>query len=215
MRIVDYDFKPIPDDPKQLEMLQWMQDVWNAGIVPDASPTMGWVEQGEYFKKGRVASFTTWCVVVGEVLKEVPGIEPVLGFAPCVKKVYSASTNAGWIAAIPYNSAKKDSAWEFVKWVNSKEVQRKLVEAVGGIHGTGRYSIMTDPTVPAKAFQSAAKDLLDAARAAFIIPEYGALMDTLTPIIAKCVYEGVSPEDTLRSINIAVEALLRGAGYYG
>ncbi len=213
-RIVDNSFEPIPDDPKQIEIIEWMKDIWDMGIIPDASPSMGWAEQGEYFKAEKLASYTTWMVVTGQLLAEIPEQVPNMNFLPAPKKVYSSCGSAGWNAVIPKNTSKKDAAWEFCKWVSSTEVMKEIVKDTGGNHSSGRYSVMDDTTLPNHWVQQSFKTILEGTNAAWVIPEYGALRDQLSPILFHGVYEGVSASETLTTMNTAVKALLTGAGYY-
>ena len=147
--ILDADGRPDLNSPANVESLTVYKELFEEAAPPGAV-SYDWGGREEAFRQGLVANMQTWSVgasaynnpeqsrIVGDagiaLAPVAEGMEPTYGFG-------------GWGLAInaDISEADKAAAWEFIKWITSPEVQKKMV--LDGAGGVIRKSTTADPDV--------------------------------------------------------------------
>jgi multiple sugar transport system substrate-binding protein len=214
MKVLDATFHAAFDNAVGRWALQEIYDMyWKHKICPNPIAT-DYTDCPTIFKAGKAASYRGWgCGEAQMVLEEYNPYWNVTGFMvpPHGESGLPSSYFAGWTWAIAANSTNKDGAWEFMKWVNSKEMQKKLAPAVP----PGRMSVYTDPEVLARCPHY--KAMLGVVQSGLVNPQLPEMWE-LNEAIGKEFQPFINGERTLdAAIRAAVDAanlVMQTAGYF-
>jgi len=123
-----------------------------------------------------------------------PGAQPMIG---------------AWLLAIPVTSKNKDAALDFILFVLSKDMQKKLI-LEAGVPPT-RASIYMDKDVIAKyPWYPTQLDALKHARARPRLPQWSKIEDILANYIHQALTGTLSPEEALKKAQDEIAAVLKG-----
>ncbi len=139
----------ITDTPEAIESLEFYGRLLH-DYGPPGVANMGWPQCNTVFKNGRAAMYTDVNSNLPEFtnpskskIADKVGVS-VFPKGPKAHKTYVVSS---WGLAISTSSAHKDAAWEFIKWVTSKEnMKRAQLSDIS----TSRLSVWNDPEVNKK-----------------------------------------------------------------
>jgi len=106
--------------------------------VPE-SPSYGFDEAHTAFQQGRAAMLPFWDS--GDGFFSDPEQSDIIGKWGVAPMPGARATNGGWTVQISADSKNPEAAWEFLKWIVSPEIERKLVP----LKPAARISILTDP----------------------------------------------------------------------
>jgi len=125
--------------------------------------------------------------------------------------VRSAPVMGGLGLVIPTYSKNQDAALEYVKWFNSKDVQKDLIIPGGGQPcRTSAWEANVD-------LQPYFKGLLENINAAKVrpgIPEYGAVDGIIGLQMSRALNKEVTPQEAMDEAQRQIEELMEKAGYY-
>ena len=142
-------------------------------FAPPGAINFDFRERREPFQQGRVALVGNWSSSTAAFNDARNSVESVVGN---VGTTYMPRLDVsadpvvpfgGWSLVINADSAKKEAAWEFIRWLSSPEVQRAYA-ADGGT--PFRFSTLRDPELAAERPWYA--QILDAEANGWVRPEY-------------------------------------------
>lgn len=137
------DFTPLLDQPLAQRVTERFKKFLE--IAPPDNITYDWFDQENAFAQGKVAMIAWWDVFSGDF--ENPEKSVIMGKWAAADSPSEDGTLGPWVApwmwGINRDSPKKDEAWEFIKWVLSDEIQKKL--AATGATPPCRFSLLKDP----------------------------------------------------------------------
>lgn len=137
------DFTPILDQPLARKVTERFKKLLE--IAPPDNVTYDWFDQANAFTQGKVAMIAWWDVFSGDF--EDPEKSAIIGKWGASDCPSEDGTLGPWVApwmiGINNDSPNKDAAWEFIKWVLSDEIQKKL--AATGTTPPCRFSLLKDP----------------------------------------------------------------------
>lgn len=124
-----------------------------AGLKPHASPEVlgyGFDENMMAFARGEAAMSIMWSSIINVYqdpeqsnIVDKWGIAPMPGVRLPDGSVRSRALLGGWTVGISKDSRHKDAAWEFLKWIISKDLEKELVP----YYESARLSLLTDPEI--------------------------------------------------------------------
>jgi len=95
---------------------------------PTGAESFCFDEANSVFGQGKAFSFVTFNILLADF--DDPANSTVVGKAGIAPNP-GGGLNGGWGWAIPNSSQDKESAWKFIKWVESKEIAKKRTIAGG------------------------------------------------------------------------------------
>ncbi len=111
----------------------------------------------------------------------------------------SASALGGWFIAISKYSDVKGEAWEFVKYVTSFKIQKKMFEVMG--YNPGRSDIYKDEDLLKKYPRlEVLYEVLKSAVLRPTIPYYPQVSDVIQRYVNDCLAGKISPADALKGM---------------
>lgn len=110
--------------------------------APDGAKSFGFDEAFNVFAQGNAFSYTTYNWMIPKLNNSDES--SVSGLVDIVPMPDGVSLNAGWGWGIPSNAPDKESAWEFIQWIESPEIAK--VRALEGGSPT-RSDVMNDEEV--------------------------------------------------------------------
>ena len=129
-----------PEGIKAVE--DFRDDIANHG--PTGAESFCFDEANSVFGQGKAFSFVTFNVLLAGF--NDPANSQVVGKAGIAPNP-GGGLNGGWGWAIPNSSQDKESAWKFIKWVESQDIVRKRTIAGGA---PTQSWVFDDPEVVAK-----------------------------------------------------------------
>ena len=111
---------------------------------PTGAASFCFDEANSVFAQGKAYNFVTFNILFADF--DNPAKSQIVGKAGIAPNP-GGGLNGGWGWAIPNSSQDKESAWKFIKWVESKEIVKKRTLA-GGAPTQGW--VFDDPEVVAK-----------------------------------------------------------------
>lgn len=110
--------------------------------APEGSKNFNLDEAFNVFAQGDAFSFISYNWMIPKLDNESES--SVAGLSELVPIPKGSSLNAGWGWGIPTNAPDKESAWEFIQWIESAEITKE--RALEGGSPT-RTDVMNDPEV--------------------------------------------------------------------
>jgi multiple sugar transport system substrate-binding protein len=122
-------------DPNTLKAVQYMMDSLKNGVSDPAGLTYNQAAAQDLFLKGDTLFFPQAIAGLMSYTKD-PTLSKVdgqvkVGLVPTVEGGKSAALTLPEAYAIPTNSKHKDAAWKFIKYMTSKETNKKLAQEIG------------------------------------------------------------------------------------
>ncbi len=139
---------PIINSPEAVTALEKM-----AELQKYASPEVlgyGFDENMMAFARGEAAMSLMWSSIIGvyddpdqSVIVDKWDMAPMPGSVLPDGTAFSRSLLGGWTVAISVDCPNPDAAWEFLKWLISKELETELVP----YYESCRISLLSDPEI--------------------------------------------------------------------
>jgi multiple sugar transport system substrate-binding protein len=187
------------DRPETLQAIAFLQDSIAQGISPPGSTTYMEEDTRRIFQNGDAAFLRSWPYVWplanadDSSVKNKIGVKPMVGIA---QKTGSGCLG-GWGLGIARSSKHPEEAWEIIRYITSKEVQKKFILSAGFI--PSRISLFTDPEIMEK-YPHYPK-LLEISKTATsrpIIPQYAQISDILQRYLSAALTNYLPPEKAMR-----------------
>lgn len=187
-------------DPNTLAALQMMKRLLDEGIVDSASLTYDQEAVMNLFLKGETAFLPQGLAgllayVDNPELSSVQG-QVAVGLVPGARPGLSAALTLPEALAIPKNSKNKENAWEFIKFMTSKESNKKLALEIGVLPIWVDLFADTDL---AKKYPHWIdfKEQMNTAKGLSTITWYDDFADKAITEVQRCLSGDQSPEQTL------------------
>lgn len=204
---LDENWRPVFNDDVGLRALEFYLDTIKYG--PPGMTSYAHDETTTAFTEGKVAMVVQWTYffpqfkdpTVSKIPERsgyavLPGKRPVLG---------------GWGMGISRDSKNPDAAWEFLKWITSKEIAKEWME--GAV--PARRSILESPEFIKKyPHFPAMKKGYAGAKMRPRIPEYPKISEIFALELSEAVAGRKTPEKALDDAANQITEILRKAGYY-
>jgi len=137
---------------------------------------------------------------------DMPGVKQSDG------TIKSSPTIGGWNTGILADSKNKEAAWEFLLWMVTKDMERKLADA----QPPARSSVLADPEMAAKYPEY--KPMLATLEQAWGRPRiavWSQMTDNIEAALSQAVTGELSPADALNKVNPLVDEILKTGGFQG
>jgi multiple sugar transport system substrate-binding protein len=129
-------FEPTINSPEALKAMTMLKDLVAYSV--EGSPSYGFDEAHVAFQQGRAAMLPFWDSGDGFFSDEEQS--DIIGKWAVAPMPGGRATNGGWSVQISADSPNPEAAWEFLKWLVSPEMERRLVP----MKPSCRTSILTD-----------------------------------------------------------------------
>jgi multiple sugar transport system substrate-binding protein len=130
-------YRPMFDTPEALKGMQTLKELVQYSV--EGSPSYGFDEAHVAFQQGRAAMLPFWDS--GDGFFSDPEQSDIIGKWWVAPMPGGRATNGGWSVQISADSENPEAAWEFLKWIISPDMERRLVP----MKPSCRISILTDP----------------------------------------------------------------------
>lgn len=130
-------FRPTMDSTEALQAMTMLKTLVAYSVK--GSPSYGFDEAHVAFQQGRAAMLPFWDS--GDGFFSDPEQSDIIGNWAVAPMPGGRATNGGWSVQISADSPNPEAAWEFLKWIISPEMERRLVP----MKPSCRISILTDP----------------------------------------------------------------------
>lgn len=205
---------PLLSSPESVAVVKMFKDLLK--YQPPGALNYAWDERAQAFAQGKVAMIMAWSVRTPGFLDEERsqvGDKFDTAIVPTVKGKEPVPPLGGWLMGINKYSENKERAWEFIKWMNSKEVHKEFVLKGGP---PARLSELNDPDLKEKfpwfdtQAESAEKAFADCRPR---IPESFQIIDTVGNHISEALSGKLSVEQAMKQANDQVRNLMIQGGY--
>jgi multiple sugar transport system substrate-binding protein len=202
--LLDENGKGNLESDEAYKALKFMYDQYHTwGIIPQSSFELSYIESGELFSQGRIATTFEWPRRIG--LSNNPETSKVIGKWGVYPRPGTPWLGT-WGLSIPSNSSNKDAAYKFISWITNKENMNRL--ALRGIL-VSRKSVLNSPELLAKtpeidiALKSAEKGNNPPKTIG-----YEEISQTVALEISEAISNEKSIEDALRDANNKVNSII-------
>ena len=218
-------WEPIFDDQTGVETLEYYQSLIDGPYTPEGVTSWDWTNVTKNFIQGRLATaqaFSSTARTANDPSQSQ--IAGKVGYAP-----YPGSRASGsmlrrphygtWSLAIPRNSKKQRAAWEFIKWVNSTDIQIERARYGAQPSRQSAYDHLTKDgnevfkTSPAF-FEALYKGLTEYGIGRPKIKGYFEWSSIMQKWLTRSIAQGVAPKRALTKASEETRNLLEGEGYY-
>jgi multiple sugar transport system substrate-binding protein len=198
--------------PENLHALEFMR-----GTIGTVSPENTFTDMKEeevrtHFQEGHALFERNWPYAFALHDEEGSAVKGKVGVAPLphADGHSSVATLGGWHIAISRTSDSKDAAWEFVRFVTSRETQKRLALKLGW--NPGRRDVYADTEVLASVpHLRELAAVFENALPRPNVPWYTQVSEAIQPHLNAALAGSVSPADALQK---AEEAAVRIADTY-
>jgi len=123
--------KPIINDPKNIEAIEFMYKLYEEGLVPKGVDT---ITMRRMFWNGEIAMMIDGPYTMTHIKAEMPDVYGNFTYVEPPTPTHAAVTG-GAFWTIPAKSKHKEEAWKLIEFFNSKEYQTRWVEDTMQIAG--------------------------------------------------------------------------------
>jgi multiple sugar transport system substrate-binding protein len=214
-RLLDENLNPIFNSPEGVNALQFYVDlIWKYGVAPKESLQLNCHKAGQYYLDGKAAIVWQWagfaCMAEMQEYSKVVGKN---GYALLPRgegpNARSITLNVYWAFTIPSGSKQKDLAYEFIRFLASKQSD-KITTLCGAI-GCRRSTWYDDEVLRKWPFYAILERLHENAESTPQIPEYAKINEVLNKAIDDAVNLRKTVKEALDDAAIKVKEILRGA----
>jgi multiple sugar transport system substrate-binding protein len=215
------DMKPAFNSPDMIAAAQFYTDFYlKYKVVPPEASNWEFGDIMKAFNEGRIATMVTenWACASLVDPAQSPMADKVGFYYPPGKKQTDGSIKYAFYAggAFPWvisaDSKNKEAAWEFIKWVSSKELHKKYIQ-MGGTEF--RYSVMNDTEMQKERpwLQYMAK-VSDECFYRPLMTEYPKYEEFAGAVLAQVITGELSVKEALDQAVAKMDEVLKEAGYY-
>ncbi|MCE4612359.1 MAG: ABC transporter substrate-binding protein [Desulfurococcales archaeon] len=204
-KIVDENGNVMVDSPQAIAALKLFIELKK--YSPPGTESFDSAEVKASIFEGRVAASIIWPAWVPDI--NDPSKSKAAGNVEVIPPPGAAPMIGAWLLAIPVSSKNKDTALDFILFVLSKDMQKKIaLEA--GVPPT-RESLYTDPDVVAKySWYPTQLEALKNSQMRPRVPEWSQIEDILANYIHQALIGAMSPEEALSKAKQEIEAVVKG-----
>lgn len=214
-RMFDENLKPLLNSPESIEALRFFLKL--KAISPPGAESFNAAELALHIQLGTAAATINWPAFVSTF--EDPKQSKVVGkiqYAPIPSQKVTGSSEIGhWLVAIPKASKNKEEAFDFILWLTSAEVQKKLALDPGS--PPTRQSVFLDKELNAKPEYRHYPVLMEAIEHSTPRPriaEWNEVENTFGVILSSAVAGQIDPIEAMQKANREIEAIMKRAGHY-
>ncbi len=223
--IFDDDMNPIFNNAAGIEATERFVDLLlELEVAPPGSVTYNEYEAVQSMAQGESAMAMSWWWQYTNLVNEEKAIPEVVEnarFAPVPE--WEGKGGATYAICMPLaimkDSANKDAAWEFLKWVTNPDLEKKIVTTTDDPNTTTNVAVQVATLKDAKVnevwngMHKTAAESLAVSRIMPQIPEWPEVSDVLAIAVNKTA-TGAPVKATLDQAAEEVRAILNRAGYY-
>ncbi len=205
----------IPSIPENLSALYFMRDlVWKYEISPPSTYTeMKEEDSRHFFQAGNALFQRNWPYAWALHQSDDSRVRGKVGVSmiPAFTGGKAVSTLGGWHVGLSVFSDVKPIAIQFVEYVTSYEVQKKLAFDLGW--NPGRKDLYDDPQILSKApHLTELRNIFEQAVPRPVVPFYTQVSAIAQRRINAVISGNISPEKGLSAANEEIDALLERYG---
>jgi multiple sugar transport system substrate-binding protein len=208
------DVTPLINSPEGIETANFFKEMLQ--YQPTGALNVAWDERLQNFAQGKVAMIVEWNVrTMAMADKDKSKIADKFGTVvmPSKQGVTSVPPIGGWLMSINAYSKKQDAAWDFITWINQKDIHKEFVKASAT---PARLSQLDDAelikmfpwfdTVKASALQAYEDNRPR-------IPESFQIIDIVGNYSSQGLSGQMTMEEAMNKANEEVKTLLKQGGY--
>lgn len=212
--IVDESGQVVINNEGAIAAGRYFEKLAKTGVVPPNFTQVGWDEMTRQYLDGRAAMLVPgWNATYGSLKgKGQPlGVALIPGTKQADGSILRTPYCHTWNFAVNASSVRKEAAWEFLKFLTSKEGLARYAKVCVGPAAPPRSSVMSDPEV-----LSVRPDyplLLETYKFAGYFPkvvQYGKVFEAMDKALAEILNLRKSPEDALNTAAKEIRAALAG-----
>jgi multiple sugar transport system substrate-binding protein len=221
--IFDKDKRPIFNNEAGIKATQQYADYVKNNLTDKSALTFDEGGATEEMTKGRAAMFVGWSWIYENFTNREIAAPEVLNNVGVVP----APTNGGdpvsygyiWPIGILQSSKNQDAAWEYIKWLGNKQVEKAVVlnksnpktSNIVAVH----LSNLNDPDVNASSngLHKVMGTMLQTARTQPLLPEWLEVQSVLETALNQAA-SGADVKATLDKAQQDVDAIMKRGGYY-
>ena len=221
--IFDQDKRPIFNNEAGIKATQQYADYVTNNLTDKSALTFDEGGATEEMTKGRAAMFVGWSWIYENFTNREIAAPEVLNNVGVVP----APTNGGdpvsygyiWPIGILQSSKNQDAAWEYIKWLSNKQVEKAVVldksdpktSNIVAVH----LSNLNDPDVNASSngLHKVMGTMLQTARTQPLLPEWLEVQTVLETALNQAA-SGADVKATLDKAQQDVDAIMKRGGYY-
>lgn len=197
------------DQPETLKAIAFLQEAMAQQISPPGSTTYMEEDTRRIFQNGDAAFLRSWPYVWPLANAQDSPIKNKIGIKAMVAIPQKTGSGClgGWGLGIAKSSKHPQEAWEAIKYLTSKEVQKNFILNAGFI--PSRISLFTDPDVVEK-YPHYPK-LLEISKGTVyrpLIPQYAQVSDILQRYLSAALTNHLSPETAMKLASSETRQLL-------
>lgn len=198
--VLDESGRPALNSPENVRSLALYRDLFEC-CTPPGAVDFDWGQRETSFVQGKAAFVETWSVsrasYEDEASSAVAGKVGTMAAPPGEGREPNYAFG-GWGLGINASSDQQDAAWEFIKWVTSKEVQKRWVRMGAGSYV--RRSTLEDPELAREypwqqdiltAFEKGDGDFRPR------IPQYSEIEEAIGSAASAVLTQGKDPQQAL------------------
>ena len=198
------------DRPENLEALKFMRNLVHRYRVspPSVYTEMKEEEVRSVFQRGGALFQRNWPYAWNLHQSEASAVRGKVGIAPLpsFKEGERASTLGGWHVGMSQFSDSKDRAWALIKFITSREIQKKLVLNLGW--NPGRKDLYSDRAVLERLPHLAnLRRVFEHAVARPNIPYYTQVSDVIQRYANRCLAGRISAADALERMQREIDQI--------
>lgn len=188
----DENWNPAVNSPEGVQAVNYMIDLYKNADVAGAT-AYNFDEQVALFNQGKAAMMYSYSTMYAPL--NDPSNSKVAGSVGLAVAPGGHGVNGGWGWAIPKSSPNPDAAWEFLKWVESKEIAWERAK-LGGSPMQGW--LFEDPELQALyPFYPVEQEMLASGKPVPIIAGCAQMVDILARELSLAVAEGKDPQKAM------------------
>jgi multiple sugar transport system substrate-binding protein len=218
-----WDFEPRVDSPENLAAVEMFLDMYKNS--PPEAVNYNWFDAGMRFAKGDIGMFYWWTPYfylvknAGYMTGKPSSVMDKYAVAalPKAPGVPQTVSLGGWSFGIPSSSAKRDDAWQFIKWSTSAATQKKMAlypKLNYQFSDFARRSLYADADIakiyPYLGVQMAMMQLGNGKIARPPVPTYSSLESIMGLELNRVISGGSSTKDALGEMKTLFSNVLKG-----
>jgi multiple sugar transport system substrate-binding protein len=214
-QMFDEKLKPHVNSPEGIEALKFFIKLKE--ISPPGAESFNAEQLALHLQTGTAAATINWPAFVSTF--EDPKQSKVVGkikYSPIPSHKVTGSSEIGhWLVAIPKASKNKEEAFDFILWLTSAEVQKKLALDPGS--PPTRKSVFLDTELNAKPENRHYPVLMEAIENSTPRPriaEWNEVENAFGVILSSAVAGKIDPVEAMHKANKEIEEIMKRAGHY-
>jgi ABC-type glycerol-3-phosphate transport system substrate-binding protein len=199
----DQDWNPAVDSEEGILALETVLELYEC-CCPEGATAYKFDDAFAFMSQGGAAMFMTYNWMLPDF--NDPEMSTLAGNFALAPTPGGVTHLGAWGWGIPYNSTKKDAAWEFLSWVESFEIRkRRALEGGSPVS----VDVLEDPEVlEASPYLVVAKEILAGGVPFPIYLGFAQQYSVLGEEFSKVVAEGKAPVDALTAIATLMDELV-------